>query len=459
MNLSSEQLRQWDTQAVWHAFTQMAEYKPVIFEEAHGCTLVDVDGREYIDGVASLWCNVHGHRHPQLDGALKEQIDRVCHVTNLGSSNSKTIELAARLVAISPVDLEHVFFSDSGATAVEVALKIAFQYWQQCEVPRPQKTRFAALDLAYHGDTFGAVSVGGMERFHEIYQPLLFDVTRLPAPDMYRLPAGVPADRALEHYLAETEKILAANHEQLAAVIVEPLVQGAAGIIVHPPGYLRALRELTRKFDILLIADEVAVGIGRTGTMFACEQEDVSPDLMCVGKGLSGGYLPVAATLATSKIYEAFLGDYDQLRTFFHGHTFGGNPLGAAVSLASLDVFESEQTLAAMKEKTARLAEHLQRISQHPHVGNVRHRGLMAGIELVQDKESQTPFPWQQKRGQQVCDHACDEGVWLRPLGDVVVIMPPLAISLEELDKICCVIERGIEAATCEPAASTTNSH
>jgi len=448
MQPSREQLDQWDREVVWHAFTQMAEYEPLIIDRAFGCTLVDVDGNEYLDGVSSLWCNVHGHRHPRIDAAIREQLDRVAHVTLLGSSHPTTIRLAKRLVDITPEGLCHVFFSDDGATAVEVALKMAFQYWQQRNEPPKGKTLYVALDNAYHGDTLGSASVGGVARFHELFRPLLFDVLRLAAPDTYRLPAGITREATCEGYLNQLEATLAEHHQSIAALVIEPLVQAAAGMIVHPEGFLRGVRELTRRFDVLLIADEVAVGMGRTGKMFACQHENVVPDFLCLAKGLTGGYLPLAATLTTNEIWRAFLGDYAESKTFFHGHTYGGNPLGAAAALATLDLFEEEQTLANLPPKIERLTEHLDRIAQHEHVGDVRQRGLIAGIELVEDRTTKRPYPWQQKRGIRACDRARAEGVWLRPLGNVIVIMPPLAITLDELDRICLAVEKGIIEAT-----------
>ncbi|NUQ65312.1 MAG: adenosylmethionine--8-amino-7-oxononanoate transaminase, partial [Pirellulales bacterium] len=429
-------------------FTQMAEYEPLILERAHGCTLVDIDGREYLDGVSSLWCNVHGHRHPRLDQAIREQLDRVAHVTSLGASNPTTIKLAKRLVDLAPPGLNHVFFSDDGATAVEVAVKMALQYWRQRSDPRPEKTCYLALAEAYHGDTLGSVSVGGVARFHAMFEPLLFQTLRVPAPDMYRLPAGVGPDRALDYYLDHVERVLAEHHARIAAMVIEPLVQGAAGMIVHPRGYLRGIRDLTRRYDVLLIADEVAVGMGRTGRMFACEHEEVVPDFLCIAKGLTGGYLPMAATLATDDIWRAFLGSYAESKTFFHGHTYGGNPLGAAVGLATLDVFDEDETLARLEPKIARLREHLDRIADLPHVGDVRQCGLIGAVELVRDRRTKQPYPWQEKRGLRVCDHARAAGVLLRPLGNVVVMMPPLAISLDELDRICEAAAQGILAAT-----------
>ncbi len=442
------ELARWDREIVWHAFTQMSEYEPLIIERALGCSLFDIEGREYLDGVASVWCNVHGHRHPKLDAAIREQLDKVAHVTSLGSSNPTTIKLAKRLTEIAPEGLEHVFFSDSGATAVEVALKMALQYWRQRSDPRPEKTTYLALGNAYHGDTLGSVSVGGVERFHAMFGPLLFEVLRAPSPDMYRLPPGVTSETALPYYLAAVEEILSTEHERIAAVVIEPLVQAAAGMVVHPVGYLRGLRELTRRYGVLLIADEVAVGFGRTGTMFACEREQVEPDLLCLAKGLTGGYMPVAATLATNEIWRAFLGTYAESKTFFHGHTYGGNPLGAALALATLDVFEEEQTIENLAPKIARLSEHLARIAKHPQVGDVRQCGMIGAVELVRDRATKEPYPWEEKWGQRVCNWAREQGVLLRPLGNVLVIMPPLSVSLTQLDRIALALEGGIVAVT-----------
>jgi adenosylmethionine-8-amino-7-oxononanoate aminotransferase len=290
--------------------------------------------------------------------------------------------------------------------------------------------------------------VGGVARFHEMFRPLLFDVVRLPAPDTYRLPPSVTRESACNYYLAQLETAMQQHADTLAAVVIEPLLQAAAGIITHPRGFLRGVRDLTERYGVLLIADEVAVGMGRTGKIFACEQEGVSPDFLCLAKGLTGGYLPLAATLATDEIYQAFLGRYEESKSFFHGHTYGGNPLGAAVALATLDVFDEEQTLEQLKPKIARLSEHLARIALHPHVGDVRQCGLIAGIELVKNRQTKEPFPWPEKRGIRVCQHALTRGVWLRPLGNVIVILPPLAISLDELDRICIAVENGIAVAT-----------
>lgn len=434
------ELEQWDREIVWHAFTQMAEYQPLLIERAVGCELIDAAGRRYLDGASSLWCNLHGHRHSRIDAAIREQLDKVAHVTSLGLSNSTTIRLARRLTQLAPSGLNHVFFSDNGATAVEVALKMAFQYWRQCSEPQPERRKFLAFANAYHGDTIGSVSLGGVERFHAMFRPLLFDVIRVEAPDSYRLPKGIAPGDALPYYLGRFEQALRQHHRSLAAVVIEPLVQAAAGMLMHPPGFLRGVRELTRQFGVPLIADEVAVGFGRTGTLFACEQEQVAPDFLCLAKGLSAGYLPVAATLTSTAIWDAFLGSYADSRSFFHGHTYGGNPLGCAAALANLELFDEEQTLAGLPPKIALLRQHGRRLAELPIVGDVRQCGMIAAVELVRDRRLQQPFPWVERRGQAVCDLALRQGVWLRPLGNVVVIMPPLAISLEQLDKICTVV-------------------
>jgi adenosylmethionine-8-amino-7-oxononanoate aminotransferase len=445
---SPDHLRHWDRTLVWHAFTQMAEYEPLILERGEGCYVFDIDGRRYLDAVSSLWCNVHGHRHPRIDAAIRGQLDRVAHVSNLGASNPTTILLAKRLVDLAPPGLGHVFFSDDGATAVEVALKMAFQYWRQRPDPKPEKTCYVALGEAYHGDTLGAVSVGGVARFHEMFRPLLFETLRAPVPDAYRLPPGVGEDRLLEHSLAALDRLLAEHRARIAALVIEPLVQAAAGIFVHPAGYLRGVRELTRKHGVLLIADEVAVGFGRTGRMFACEHEGVVPDLFCIAKGLTGGYLPLAATLATDEIWQAFLGDYASGRTFYHGHTYGGNPLGAAAAMATLDIFEEERTLEHLRGKIARLGELLAPLAERPHVGHVRQCGLIAGIELVRDREAREPYPATERIGRRVCQVALRHGVLLRPLGDIIVLWPPLAISLEQLAEIVAAVECGIAEVT-----------
>jgi adenosylmethionine-8-amino-7-oxononanoate aminotransferase len=443
-----EQLLDWDRRHYWHAFTQMSEYEPLVIERAAGCRLIDVDGRSYLDGASSMWCNVHGHRHPRIDAAVHEQLDRIAHCTSLGMGCDTTVRLAKRLADIAPGNLEHVFFSSDGSSAVEVALKAAFQYWRQCSRPQPRKTKYLALSEAYHGDTIGSASVGGIARFQGIFGPLLFDVVRAPVPDPRRLPTGFSPERAADYFLDELRTLLADHHEVLAALVIEPLVQCAAGIVMHPTGYLRGVREVTKEFGVLMIADEIAVGMGRTGTLFACQQEEVVPDFLCLGKGLTGGYLPMAATITHSEIYRAFLGGFAEARTLYHGHTYGGNPLAAAAALATLDVFDEEQTLAKLPTKFAQLGEHLCRLADHPHVIRTRQRGLIGALELTPDKSTGIPYPAEQRRAWRVCREALARGVWIRPLADVLYVMPPLAISLDELDFLMETLAAAIDVVT-----------
>ncbi len=440
---SREQLEQWDREHVWHPFTPMRAYaaeRPLIIEEARGLFLIDLDGREYLDGTSSLWCNVHGHRVPELDDALRHQLDRVAHVTLLGLANVPATVLARRLVELAPPGLTRVFYSDDGATAVEVALKMAFQYWHQRPEPRPRKTKFLSLQRAYHGDTLGAVSVGDLARFHHLFAPLLFPSFRAPSPYCYRCPLGLERATCRIDCADALAGLVAQHADELAAVVIEPLVQGAAGMIVAPEGYLRRVREVTRAHDVLLIADEVAVGFGRTGTLFACQQEGVVPDFLCLAKGLTGGYLPLAATLTTEEVFAAFLdppeGPTGGGQAFYHGHTYTGNPLGAAVALASLDLLQAPAGLPALGPKIDRLSKQLHRMRALPIVGDVRQRGLLAGVELVRDRATRAPFPSALRVGARVCRHCREHGVLLRPLGDVVVVMPPLAISEDLVDRL-----------------------
>jgi adenosylmethionine-8-amino-7-oxononanoate aminotransferase len=434
---TSEQLCDWDQRHYWHAFTQMANYQPLVIEKASGCWLYDTAGNRYLDGVSSLWCNVHGHCHPRIDAAIRGQLDRVAHCTSLGLTNPTGIQLAKRLVDLAPGNLQHVFFSGDGSSAVEVALKMAFQYWRQCARPQPKKTTYVALGDAYHGDTLGSTSVGGIPEFHAMFGTLLFDVLRVAAPDAHRLPEDVTPETARAHYLQELEQLLSARHEEIAAVVIEPLVQGAAGMIVHPEGYLRGVRQLTRQYDVLLIVDEIVTAFGRTGRMFACEHQQVVPDLMCLGKGITGGYLPLAATLATEEVYNAFLGPAYPApgvnqKTFFHGHTYGGNPLAAAAALASLDILEEEKVLEQLPAKSAQLARILSRCHALPQVESTRQLGMLAAVDLNVEQGGDR---WEASRlAQKVCHEALGRNLWLRPLGGTLIIVPPLAISHDELE-------------------------
>jgi adenosylmethionine-8-amino-7-oxononanoate aminotransferase len=443
-----DDLREWDRRHHWHAFTQMAEYEPLIVERAEGCRLTDIDGRSYLDGASSMWCNVHGHNHPRINAAIRDQLDRVAHCTALGMGSDTTARLAKRLADLAPGNLEHVFFASDGSSAIEVALKMAFQYWRQCDKPQPHKSKFVALGEAYHGDTLGSASVSGIARFHALFKPLLFDVIRGPLPDPRRLPPGTTPALATDRFLDKIETLVQAHSHEVAALVVEPIVQCAAGMAMHPSGFLRGLRELTRLHNVLLIADEIAVGFGRTGTMFACEQEGVVPDFLCLGKGLSGGYLPLAATITNDTVYRAFLGEFHEGRTLHHGHTFSGNPLACAAALASLDLFDEDETLALLPAKILRLGEHLCRLAEHPHVATTRQRGLIGALELTPNKSSGLPYPVQERRAQRVCRVALANGVWLRPLVDLLYVMPPLAISMDELDEVMNTLAAAINEVT-----------
>lgn len=440
-----------DRKYIWHPFTQMRDYEketPLIVEEGKGCLLKDVYGNEYIDGVSSLWTNVHGHRKEKLDRVLKEQLDRIAHSTLLGLSNVPAIECAEKLVEIAPKGLTRVFYSDSGSTAVEIALKIAFQYHQQACGGNPKKTRFMSLVNAYHGDTIGSVSVGGIDLFHKTYKPLLFPSIHATSPYCYRCSFGRSEGSCDLECLKDMEKLMDENAGEVAALVIEPMVQGAAGVLVQPPGYLAKVRELCTKYGIFMIADEVAVGFGKTGRMFACEHEGVLPDIMALAKGISGGYLPLAATLVTEEIYRGFLGEYKELKTFFHGHTYTGNPLACAVALANMEIFEEEKVLEGLRDKIAYFSDRLNSFKSLDHVGEVRQRGFMAGIELVADKAKKEPYPLEWKIGHKVILEARKRGVVIRPLGNVIVLMPPLCISEGELDRLSDAVYRSVLAVT-----------
>jgi adenosylmethionine-8-amino-7-oxononanoate aminotransferase len=415
-----------DHRHLWHPFTQQQGWQaedPLVIERAQGTDLIDETGGRYIDGTSSLWCNVHGHRHPRIDEAVRAQLDRVAHSTMLGLTHAPGAELAGRLVELAPPGLSRVFYSDSGSSAVEIALKMAFQYWQQRGGQHALRTSFVNLADAYHGDTLGSVSVGGMDLFHATYEPLLFGSRQVRPGDAEGL-----------------EALLDLHGEKIAAVIVEPLVQGAAGIRLQRPGYLRAVRELCDRHDILLICDEVATGFGRTGTMFACEQERVAPDFLCLGKGLTNGYMPLAATLTTGRIYDGFLGSPEDLRTFFHGHTFTGNPLACAAAIASLEVFEAEHTLLRLQPKIRLFHDVLEPVAAMPQVAEVRGRGFMVGIDLGEHDPAI-------RLGHQVTLEARERGAIVRPLGDTIVLMPPLAIDKAELVRLVEITAASIEAA------------
>jgi adenosylmethionine-8-amino-7-oxononanoate aminotransferase len=442
--MTTEELRALDKRHIWHPFTPMSpwlESEPVVIVGGEGFHLIDSEGRRYLDGFSSLWCNVHGHRVPEIDAAVRGQLDKVAHSTLLGLANEPSAVLAEKLVRVAPAGLTKVFYSDAGATATEIAFKLAAQYW--FNVGRPEKHEFVAFTEAYHGDTVGAMSVGRMPGFHRPYLPLLFKVHFAPTPGegSGSRSDGSRAEPAKQECLARLEAILRGRGERLAAVCIEPVVQGAGGMIVQPDGFLLEVRRLADRYDVLLICDEVATGFGRTGRMFAVEHEGVRPDLMTVAKGITGGYLPLAATLATQQIFDAFLGAPAEGRTFYHGHTYTGNPLACAAAIANLDLMERRDTVGNVARNAPVLASMLERLKRLPHVGDVRQKGYMVGIELVKDRATREPFDPALRTGAAVCARIREHGVMLRPLGDVIVLMPPPAMGVADLETIVAAVE------------------
>ena len=447
MNKKKSNIARKDKKYVWHPFTQMRDWHNediVVIENGSGVWLRDSNGRKYIDGVSSLWTNVHGHRNYALDRAINKQLKRIAHSTFLGLTHPAAIELAERLVKITPAGLNKVFYSDSGSEAVEIALKIAFQYWQN--KGRKEKKKFVSLKEAYHGDTVGSVSVGGIDLFHKIYKPLLFKTLKAPSPYCYRCRYR-NADKCNWECIKQLENVLRKN-SNIAALIIEPLIQAAGGMIVAPRGYLKKVRDLCTRYDVLLIADEVATGFGRTGKMFACAHEGVNPDILVLAKGISGGYLPLAATMVTDKIYNSFLAPYKARKAFYHGHTYTANPLCCAVSLANLNLFAQTKLISRLKSKINYLKKRLESFWELKHVGDIRQCGLMVGIELVKDKTTKKPYPYQMKTGVKVILEARKRNVIIRPLGDVIIIMPPLTIKQSELKKLLDVVYESIKKVT-----------
>jgi len=432
---------------LWLPFTQMQDYDrdPLIIASGEGVKLKCTAGKEYYDGFSSVWLNVHGHRKEALNEAIRRQLDIVAHTTLLGMTNVPATELAEKLVEITPEGLNRVFYSDSGAEAVEIALKIAFQYWQN--LGNTQKQKFITMRNGYHGDTIGAISVGSIDIYHQVYQPLLFQSFKTPYPDTYRHPSGDPI-ACRDDCLRQLEIMLQEHQHETAAIIVESMIQGAGGMIIMPPGFYAAVQRLCREYDVLLIADEVATGFGRTGKMFACEHEQVVPDIMTIAKGITGGYLPVAATMTTEKIYQAFYGDYAEMKTLFHGHSYTGNQLGCAVALENLRLFEQEQIIAAVQAKSQVIEQELSSFSELEHVGDIRQLGFMIGIELMADRKTKQPYPFLERRGYQATLKMRELGMLTRPLGDVVVFMPPLASTETELREMTAIMKEAIRWVT-----------
>ena len=444
-----------DHEFVWHPFTQMEEWErepPTIIERADGRYLIDTEGNRYYDGVSSIWVNIHGHRTGALDRALRTQLEKVAHSTLLGLSNVPSIELARRLIEIAPLGLKKVFYSDNGSTAMEIAIKMAYQYWQQQGRPFRRKKKFISFGMAYHGDSLGTVSLSGISRFHETYKPLLFKRFQVDPPYCYRCPLQLRYPSCRLACIQPIETILRGHHREIAALAIEPMIQGVGGMILSPPGYLRIVRELCTQYNVLLIADEVATGFGRTGKMFACDHEGVTPDLMAVSKGLTGGYMPLAATVTTQRVYDGFLGAYEGVKTFFHGHSYTGNPLGCAVALANLKLFKHRRILEQLPEKIAALHTELRKLKPLAHVGQVRQLGLMVGIELVRDKRTREPYRLEERIGHLVSMEARRRGLMIRPIGSILILMPPLTATSNELQVMVEVIKLAIQSVTRTPS-------
>ncbi|KMY51382.1 adenosylmethionine--8-amino-7-oxononanoate transaminase [Peribacillus loiseleuriae] len=443
-----QNLENWDKEYVWHPFTQMKMYqqnKPLIIERGQGSYLYDIEGKKYLDGYASLWVNVHGHNVPALNEALIDQVHQIAHSTLLGSANVPSILLAKKLAEITPGNLRKVFYSDTGSASVEIALKIAYQYWQNTNLEKyKNKHTFISLDEAYHGDTIGSVSVGGMDLYHRIFEPLLFKRVSLPTPHTYRMTEFDHAEDVKNFCLQRLESLLQEKADEIAGIIIEPLVQGAAGIITHPSGFLKGVENLCRKYNVLLICDEVAVGFGRSGTMFACEQEEVVPDILCVGKGITGGYMPLAATITSQKIFDAFLGEKEEHKTFYHGHTYTGNQLSCSVALKNIQLMEETALIEKVQVNAAFVNEQLQNLYMLDIVGDIRQRGLMVGIEIVQDRETKTTFPIQENKLDNIVLAARQKGLIIRQLDQVLTFMPVLAMSQNELEEAIRIIYQSI---------------
>ncbi|WP_312591542.1 adenosylmethionine--8-amino-7-oxononanoate transaminase [Stutzerimonas nitrititolerans] len=445
----NESWMQRDLAVLWHPCTQMKDHEqlPLIpIRRGEGVWLEDFDGKRYIDAVSSWWVNVFGHSNPSINQRIKDQLDQLEHVMLAGFSHQPVVELSERLVALTPPGLERVFYTDNGSTGIEVALKMSFHYWRNSG--QPTKQRFVTLTNSYHGETVAAMSVGDVALFTDTYKPLLLDTFKVPSPDCYLRPEGMSWEEHSRNMFAHMERTLVEHHREIAAVIVEPLIQGAGGMRMYHPIYLKLLREACDRHDVHLIHDEIAVGFGRTGTMFACEQAGITPDFLCLSKALTGGYLPMAAVLTTDNLYQAFYDDYSTLRAFLHSHTYTGNPLACAAALATLDIFEQDNVIEANKALAARMATATAHLVEHPHVAEVRQTGMALAIEMVADKARKTPYPWQERRGLKVYEHALQRGALLRPLGSVVYFLPPYTITEEQIDLLAQIATEGIDIAT-----------
>ncbi len=437
-----------DLQVLWHPCTQMKDHEtlPLIpIRRGEGVWLEDFDGKRYFDAISSWWVNLFGHAHPYINAAIKRQVDQLEHVILAGFTHEPVIRLSERLIALAPPGLARAFYADSGSAAVEIALKMSFHYWRNAG--RSGKTRFVCLSGSYHGETLGALAVGDVGLYRDIYAPLLMQPITVPSPDCYHREPGETCADVARRQFAHLRAVLEQRHGEIAAVIVEPLIQCAGGMRMYEPEYLRLLRTACDEFEVHLIADEVAVGFGRTGTMFACEQASITPDFLCLGKGLTGGYLPLSTVLTTPAVYAAFYDDYASLRGFLHSHSYTGNPLACAAALASLELFEREQTLAKNRVLADHLRDAFADLETHPHVGEVRQRGMVLALEMVANRATREPFDWRERKGLSAYIHALGKGVLLRPLGNVLYLIPPYVVTPEQISWLAGVVRGAIGAA------------
>ena len=444
--------KQWqlrDRAVLWHPCTQMKDHEalpPIPIRRGRGVWLEDCDGRRYLDAISSWWVNLFGHAHPRINAAIQDQLQQLEHVLLAGFTHAPAIELAERLTALAPPGLTRCFYADNGSAAVEIALKMSFHYWRN--QGRSKKCRFIRLENGYHGETLGALAVGGVPLYRETYAPLLMPVLTAPSPDCYHRAPGESWQEHSKRQLEPMAALLAEHAESVCAVIVEPLVQCAGHMRMYHPVYLSLLRELCNRHHVHLIADEIAVGFGRTGTLFACEQAEIAPDFLCLGKGLTGGYLPLSAVLTTADVYQAFYDDHATLKAFLHSHSYTGNPLACRAALTTLDIFEEEPVIEHNRGLAEVMHYALSPLADHPHVAEVRQCGMITAVEMVRDKSARESYPWQERRGRRVYRHALERGALLRPLGDVVYFMPPYVITPEEIRFLAEVAADGVDVAT-----------
>ncbi|MEQ1486473.1 adenosylmethionine--8-amino-7-oxononanoate transaminase [Methyloglobulus sp.] len=442
-----------DLSVLWHPCTQMKDHEtfPIIpIKTGQGVWLEDFDGNRYLDAISSWWVNLFGHTNPTINAALKDQLDTLEHVIFAGFTHESAIKLAEKLVEVTPTGLNRCFYADNGSAAVEVALKMSFHYWRNlCHNPgQPKKTKFITLENSYHGETLGALAVGNVPLYKETYAPLLMDVITVPSPDCYHREDGESWAAYSSRRFELMENTLRDHAETVCAVIIEPLVQCAGNMRMYDPVYLKLLREACSKYNVHLIADEIAVGFGRTGTLFACEQAAITPDFMCLSKGLTGGYLPLSAVLTTDDIYQAFYDDYQKLTAFLHSHSYTGNALACRAGLATLEIFQQKNVIENNHNLSILMAQVSERFHDHPHISDVRQTGMIVAIEMVKNKHTREPYPWQERRGLRVYQYALSKGVLLRPLGNVIYFMPPYIINEDEIRLMADVAWGGIQQAT-----------